>query len=188
MHAAPDDEVEACAMPKATKQHGDDKVEELTNLAFAVAAHLDSDILIADEVLAVGDASFQKKAIGKMSSLSTSQGRTVLFVSHNMAAVKSLCNKGVILEKGKLKFQSNSIDEAIEEYQNSGLSINTQYEWVNNNEIQSDFFTPNRMYIINTENKKTQAKFYRKKIHILPKFLRNYIKFLFRIRLNLRLR
>ena len=126
-------------------------------LAFAVAAHLDSDILIADEVLAVGDASFQKKAIGKMSSLSASQGRTVLFVSHNMAAVKSLCNKGVILEKRKLKFQSNSIDEAIEEYQNSGLSINTQYEWVNNNEIQSDFFTPNRMYIINTENKKTQA-------------------------------
>lgn len=85
-------------------------------LAFAVAAHLDSDILIADEVLAVGDAEFQKKAIGKMSDLSTSQGRTVLFVSHNMAAVKSLCNKGVILEKGRLKFESDSIDEAIEKY------------------------------------------------------------------------
>lgn len=85
-------------------------------LAFAVAAHLDSDILIADEVLAVGDASFQKKAIGKMSDISTGQGRTVLFVSHNMAAVKSLCNKGVLLEKGELKFQSNSIDEAIGKY------------------------------------------------------------------------
>lgn len=85
-------------------------------LAFAVAAHLDSDILIADEVLAVGDAEFQKKAIGKMSDLSTSQGRTVLFVSHNMAAVKSLCNKGVILERGKLKFQSNNIDEAVSSY------------------------------------------------------------------------
>lgn len=85
-------------------------------LAFAVAAHLDSDILIADEVLAVGDAEFQKKAIGKMSDLSTSQGRTVLFVSHNMAAVKSLCNKGVILEKGRLKFTSDNIDEAIGKY------------------------------------------------------------------------
>lgn len=89
-------------------------------LAFAVAAHLDSDILIADEVLAVGDAEFQKKAIGKMSELSTSQGRTVLFVSHNMAAVKNLCNKGVILEKGKLKFQSDRIDEAIATYLGAG--------------------------------------------------------------------
>lgn len=85
-------------------------------LAFAVAAHLDSDILIADEVLAVGDAEFQKKAIGKMSDLSTSQGRTVLFVSHNMAAVKALCNKGFVLEKGRIKFQSDSIDEAIGAY------------------------------------------------------------------------
>lgn len=87
-------------------------------LAFAVAAHLDSDILIADEVLAVGDASFQKKAIGKMSDISTAQGRTVLFVSHNMAAVKNLCNKGIILEKGKQQFQSNNIDEAIGAYIN----------------------------------------------------------------------
>ncbi len=87
-------------------------------IAFAVAAHLDSDILIADEVLAVGDAEFQKKAIGKMSELSTGHGRTVLFVSHNMAAVKSLCNRGIILEKGRIKFQSYSIDEAIGKYNN----------------------------------------------------------------------
>ena len=70
-------------------------------LAFAVAAHLDSDILIADEVLAVGDAAFQKKALGKMNELSSGEGRTVLFVSHNMAQVKNLCNKGIVLEKGK---------------------------------------------------------------------------------------
>ena len=82
-------------------------------LAFAVAAHLDSDILIADEVLAVGDAEFQKKALGKMRDLSASQGRTVLFVSHNMSAVKSLCNKGLVLEKGEIKFRSNNIDESI---------------------------------------------------------------------------
>lgn len=99
-------------------------------LAFAVAAHLDSDILIADEVLAVGDAEFQKKAIGKMSELSTGQGRTVLFVSHNMAAVKALCNKGVILEKGKLKFMSDNIDEAIGTY-------------INTNENSSDKITAN---------------------------------------------
>jgi len=91
-------------------------------LAFAVAAHLDSDILIADEVLAVGDAEFQKKAIGKMNDISTGQGRTVLFVSHNMAAVKSLCNKGIILEAGMLKFQSNSIDKAIEKYNSASGS------------------------------------------------------------------
>ena len=71
-------------------------------LAFAVAAHLDSDILIADEVLAVGDAAFQQKALGKMNELSTGEGRTVLFVSHNMAQVEQLCNTGILLEKGKL--------------------------------------------------------------------------------------
>ena len=71
-------------------------------LAFAVAAHLDSDILIADEVLAVGDAEFQKKALGKMQDLSTGEGRTVLFVSHNMSAVRNLCNCGLLLDRGSL--------------------------------------------------------------------------------------
>ena len=76
-------------------------------LAFAVAAHLDNDILIADEVLAVGDAEFQKKALGKMEELSTGEGRTVLFVSHNMGAVKNLCNKGILLQKGNLHFDGS---------------------------------------------------------------------------------
>jgi lipopolysaccharide transport system ATP-binding protein len=66
-------------------------------LAFAVAAHLESEILIVDEVLAVGDAEFQKKCLGKMNDVAKGEGRTVLFVSHNMAAVKSLCNKGNII-------------------------------------------------------------------------------------------
>jgi lipopolysaccharide transport system ATP-binding protein len=78
-------------------------------LAFAVAAHLDSDILIADEVLAVGDAEFQKKALGKMQDLSTGQGRTVLFVSHNMGAVRNLCNCGIVLERGRIRVASNDI-------------------------------------------------------------------------------
>jgi lipopolysaccharide transport system ATP-binding protein len=89
-------------------------------LAFAVAAHLDSDILIADEVLAVGDAEFQKKALGKMQDLSTSEGRTVLFVSHNMGAVKNLCNYGIIIEDGNIKF-NGTITDAIKNYTNENM-------------------------------------------------------------------
>src|SRR5690554_901594 len=77
-------------------------------LAFAVAAHLEPDILVVDEVLAVGDAEFQKKAIGKMQDISREGGRTVLFVSHNMAAVKSLCTKGIVLEHGRVVFSSDA--------------------------------------------------------------------------------
>src|SRR6195952_4169805 len=69
-------------------------------LAFAVAAHLESEILIVDEVLAVGDAEFQKKCLGKMNNVSKGEGRTVLFVSHQMAAIRSLCNKGLVLNNG----------------------------------------------------------------------------------------
>ena len=76
-------------------------------LAFSVAAHLDSDILILDEVLAVGDAEFQKKCLGKMDDVAKNQGRTVLFVSHNMGAVRSLCSCGFILNKGKLESFGN---------------------------------------------------------------------------------
>lgn len=72
-------------------------------LAFAVAAHLEPEILIVDEVLAVGDAEFQKKAIGKMKDVSTKEGRTVLFVSHNMNAVALLCNRGIMLGNGVIK-------------------------------------------------------------------------------------
>ena len=84
-------------------------------LAFAVAAHLESEILIVDEVLAVGDAEFQKKCLGKMGDISKGEGRTVLFVSHNMAAVKSLCNKGILLENGMVKF-TGGVDESVEKY------------------------------------------------------------------------
>ncbi len=79
-------------------------------LAFAVAAFLEPEILVIDEVLAVGDAEFQKKAIGKMQDISKGEGRTVLFVSHNMAAVKSLCTRGIVLEYGKVVFEGNTTD------------------------------------------------------------------------------
>ena len=84
-------------------------------LAFAVAAFLEPEILVVDEVLAVGDAEFQKKAIGKMQDISKTDGRTVLFVSHNMAAVKSLCTRGMVLEHGKVKLVSN-VEHAVSYY------------------------------------------------------------------------
>jgi lipopolysaccharide transport system ATP-binding protein len=89
-------------------------------LAFAVAAHLEPEILIVDEVLAVGDSAFQKKCLGKMNEVA-SLGRTVLFVSHNMAAVSNLCDKGVVLEGGEVMFIGDTT-EAISYYLESGLS------------------------------------------------------------------
>ncbi|HOV13180.1 MAG TPA: ABC transporter ATP-binding protein [Spirochaetota bacterium] len=98
-------------------------------LAFAVAANLDSDILILDEVLAVGDAEFQKKCLGKMDDVAKNQGRTVIFVSHNMAAVESLCTKGLVLEKGRLVLdddKNSAVNFYIEKslYDTQGISIN----------------------------------------------------------------
>lgn len=87
-------------------------------LAFAVAAHLESEILIVDEVLAVGDAEFQKKCLGKMNDVSKGEGRTVLFVSHSMASVKKLCNKGIVLHHGKSVFDGN-VESAINYYENN---------------------------------------------------------------------
>jgi lipopolysaccharide transport system ATP-binding protein len=84
-------------------------------LAFAVAAHLEPEILILDEVLAVGDAEFQAKCLGKMKDVSTNQGRTVLFVSHSIAAIKQLCNKAILLEQGQQK-AIGDIDEVISIY------------------------------------------------------------------------
>lgn len=90
-------------------------------LAFAVAAHLESEILIVDEVLAVGDAEFQKKCLGKMGDISKGQGRTVLFVSHNMASVQKLCTKGILLENGNVKC-NGEIEIVIGEYLNTSKS------------------------------------------------------------------
>jgi lipopolysaccharide transport system ATP-binding protein len=111
-------------------------------LAFAVAAHLDSDILIADEVLAVGDAEFQKKALGKMQDLSTGQGRTVLFVSHNMAAVKNLCNCGIALEGGRIRLSSDDIENLVATYLNNFDQYAYKVKWVNNGEFEDPDFTP----------------------------------------------
>jgi lipopolysaccharide transport system ATP-binding protein len=85
-------------------------------LGFAIAAHLDPEILVVDEVLAVGDAEFQKKAIGKMQDVSKGEGRTVLFVSHNLTSIKALCNRGILLHNGIISF-NGPIDDTIHKYQ-----------------------------------------------------------------------
>lgn len=112
-------------------------------LAFAVAAHLEPDILVIDEVLAVGDAEFQKKAIGKMQDISKGEGRTVLFVSHNMVSVKQLCSKCIVLEKGLIAFEG-TVDRGIKHYlsnkrnryQPNKYPIKTEKLWINNFEIR----------------------------------------------------
>lgn len=91
-------------------------------LAFAVAAHLEPDILLVDEVLAVGDAAFQKKCLGKLKYVSN-EGRTVLFVSHNMAAISSLCSNAIILKEGKIDFPLGNVDEAIQRYLTQVINI-----------------------------------------------------------------
>ncbi len=87
----------------------------MVRLGFAIAAHLEPEILVIDEVLAVGDAEFQKKAIGKMQEVSHDRGRTVLFVSHNMGAVRNLCRNGIVLQNGLISF-SGEINDAVENY------------------------------------------------------------------------
>jgi len=93
----------------------------IVRLGFAVAAFLEAEILVADEVLAVGDAEFQKKAIGKMKDVSVNGGRTVLFVSHNMAAVKSLCNNGVVLKDGMMDF-TGTADDCVDHYMQTNIT------------------------------------------------------------------
>jgi lipopolysaccharide transport system ATP-binding protein len=94
----------------------------MVRLGFAVAAHLDPEILVVDEVLAVGDAEFQKKAIGKMQDVSRGEGRTVLFVSHNMESVRRLCKSGMLLENGKVKLMGTS-QECVDAYLQDNLSV-----------------------------------------------------------------
>lgn len=98
-------------------------------LAFGVAAHLESEMLIIDEVLAVGDAEFQKKCLGKMNDVSKGEGRTVLFVSHNMAAVKALCSKGILLENGLVSVKGIT-DDVIKSYMGAD-KLESNYRLIN---------------------------------------------------------
>lgn len=101
-------------------------------LGFAVAAFLEPEILVVDEVLAVGDAEFQKKAIGKMQDVSKGEGRTVLFVSHNMVSMQRLCKSGILLENGKLKYEG-TIGDTIREYLSDNI-VQTSFEGIDGDE------------------------------------------------------
>ena len=100
----------------------------MVRLGFAVAAFLEPEILVVDEVLAVGDAEFQKKAIGKMQDVSRGEGRTVLFVSHNMTSMKNLCNHGVLLENGMVK-KTGTIDDVIHTYLSEDIESCRATNW-----------------------------------------------------------
>jgi len=99
-----------------------------TRLAFAVAANLEPEVLIVDEVLAVGDAEFQKKCLGKMKSVSDKEGRTVLFVSHNMSAVKSICRRGILLKNGSVTFDGDAVS-AVDYYMQGGSELSSFRKW-----------------------------------------------------------
>ena len=109
----------------------------MVRLGFAVAAHLDPEILVVDEVLAVGDAEFQKKAIGKMQDVSQGQGRTVLFVSHNMHSMLMLCKSGVLLEHGQIKSIGN-IATIVDQYINEDTSKSSIEMYYKEKEMDPD--------------------------------------------------
>ena len=119
-------------------------------LAFAVAAFLEPEILVIDEVLAVGDAEFQKKAIGKMQDISREGGRTVLFVSHNMAAVRNLCTRGIVLKNGKVVFEGG-IDESIEKYLNESTNSAIK-KWTSLQAPCTDFLRLLEVKVLNVNN------------------------------------
>ncbi len=121
-------------------------------LAFAVAAHLEPEILIIDEVLAVGDAQFQKKCLGKMGEVAK-EGRTVLFVSHNMNAIENLCNRCMLIEKGLLKQDKDNVREVINEYLFSDSRNMAIRAWHNlKDEYNNPWFKPLKFYFVDINN------------------------------------
>lgn len=123
-------------------------------LAFAVAAFLEPEILVIDEVLAVGDAEFQKKAIGKMQDISKGEGRTVIFVSHNMAAIQDLCTRAVVLEYGASIFEG-SVRDAVDKYLNSKKVSNGFVDFIEDGNKYKARFA--RFEILNSNNEITSS-------------------------------
>jgi lipopolysaccharide transport system ATP-binding protein len=123
-------------------------------LAFAVAAHLDPEILIVDEVLAVGDTAFQKKCLGRMKEISQREGRTVFFVSHNLTAVRTLCNRAILLEDGLVAMDSGP-KEVIARYLNGvipdGVDGLPHYEWTAENAPAVDELRMKSVSLLNTK-------------------------------------
>jgi lipopolysaccharide transport system ATP-binding protein len=121
-------------------------------LAFAVAAHLESEILIVDEVLAVGDTEFQKKCLGKMQDVSQREGRTVLFVSHNMQVVNNLCSKVILLDNGRI-IQHDETTKVIRNYLMFETSKSAIIEWPIENALGDSNIKLNAVRVLDSENK-----------------------------------
>ena len=122
-------------------------------LGFAVAAHLEPEILVVDEVLTVGDAEFQKKAIGKMQDISKGEGRTVLFVSHNMNAVNDLCNYGILISDGQI-VAGGSIKEVIVKYLSISANLNSEYVNHTKDAIGNETIKIRKAFFVNTQNER----------------------------------
>lgn len=152
-------------------------------LAFAVAAHLEPEILIVDEVLAVGDAEFQKKCLGKMKDVSLNDGRTVLFVSHNMGAISSLCDDSVFMRNGTVA-QIGPTSDIVKQYLNYGTSQSAEYVWPQpagdeymkiesvvlenaGGERRSDFLTTEDIFISMVVNVLKESEFLRLGLRVL---------------------
>ncbi|MNJ97629.1 Teichoic acids export ATP-binding protein TagH [compost metagenome] len=124
-------------------------------LAFAVAAYLDSEILVIDEVLAVGDAEFQQKCLGKMGEISKGEGRTVLFVSHNLGSITELCQKAILLQNGQL-IKHGSSSEVVSLYLNS--EDNLKPIWIKNSEqFYSSYFDLQSFYLVNEQKEPNES-------------------------------
>ncbi len=136
-------------------------------LAFAVAAFLEPEILVVDEVLAVGDDEFQKKAIGKMQDIAKGEGRTVLFVSHNMAAVQDLCSRAILLSNGEIELTGN-VDEVVNHYLSSSSTSEGKVEFSYDKSHESAKI--NSITFFNEENKVSSQLVSGKKIKILVDF------------------
>lgn len=125
-------------------------------LAFSVAAHLESEILIVDEVLAVGDAEFQKKCLSKMSDVTKDQGRTILFVSHNMTAIKSLCNQGIVMANGNIIYNGPT-ERALSVYNGDKQIFGNSVVLGDHKDFKNNLFELNRISLVdkNLQTKET---------------------------------
>ncbi|HNS32460.1 MAG TPA: ABC transporter ATP-binding protein [bacterium] len=134
-------------------------------LAFAVAAHLESEILIVDEVLSVGDVEFQKKCLGKMKEISRKAGRTVLFVSHNMSAISSLCTRGLLLERGRLVYAGTAKD-TVKNYLEAADKVGRRkMEWIAPDKKYPfmDAVRINRFYVVDKNGNIPEGKLFNSK-------------------------
>jgi len=143
-------------------------------LAFAVAAHLEPEVLLVDEVLAVGDIAFQKKCLGKMEDVAKG-GRTVIFVSHNMGAIRNLCNNAIWLDNGGIK-KKGPVDEVIRDYEESQLKHLDEFSYIverNPEDVKHKSFYFSRVEILNTkgkEDKNTTIFKYNDKLVLIVNF------------------